>query len=96
MTKDKLEWSSEKNEALKKQRGLCFEDVETAIETGDYIDDLPHPNQARYPNQRMLIVEIDGYVCAVPYVYSGNIRFLKTIFRSRKLKRLFTKRDQDE
>ncbi|VAW03824.1 hypothetical protein MNBD_ALPHA04-2095 [hydrothermal vent metagenome] len=91
MAKDKLEWSSEKNDPLKRQRGLCFEDVETAIETGDYIEDLPHPNLDRYPNQRMLIVEIDGYVCAVPYVRNGNTRFLKTIFRSRKLKRLFTK-----
>jgi uncharacterized DUF497 family protein len=96
MTTDRLEWNPEKNETLKKERGLSFEDVETAIETGDYIGDFPHPNQDRYPNQRILIVEIDGYTCAVPYIRNGDTRFLKTIFRSRKLKRLFSKRDNHE
>ena len=90
MKTERLEWSPEKNEVLKKERGLCFEDVETAIESGDYIGDYPHPNQERYPNQRVLIVEIDGYACIVPYIREGNVRYLKTIYRSRKAKRLFT------
>ncbi len=96
MTTDRLEWSPEKNELLKKERGLCFEDVETAVETGGHIGDIPHPDRKRYPNQRILIVEIDGYTCAVPYVRNGNTRFLKTIYRSRKLKRLFSNRDEHE
>lgn len=90
MNADRLEWSPEKNEVLKKKRGLCFEDVETAIESGDYIGDYPHPNQERYPNQRVLIVEIDGYACIVPYVRDGSVRYLKTIYRSRKARRLFS------
>ena len=89
MKKDWLEWSLEKNEVLKKERGLSFEDVEAAIENGDFIGDFPHPNQARYPNQRVLIVEIDDYACIVPYIREGNVRFLKTIYRSRRANRLF-------
>jgi len=96
MTIDRLEWNPEKNKFLKRERGLSFEDVESAVETGEFIDDMPHPNQKRYPNQRMLIVEIDGYTCVVPYVRNGNIRFLKTIYRSRKLKRQFSNRDDHE
>lgn len=96
MTKGQLVWNPEKNEILKKERGLSFEDVETTLEAGDHIRDIAHPDKKRYPNQRMLIVEIDGYVCAVPYVRNGNIRFLKTIYRSRKLKRLFSNRDEHE
>jgi hypothetical protein len=30
-------------------------------------------------HQRILVVEIDGYACVVPYVQEGNKRFLKTI-----------------
>ena len=31
-----------------------------------------------------------GYACIVPYIREGNVRYLKTIYRSRKAKRLFT------
>ena len=89
MLKDWLEWSTGKNEVLKRERGLSFEDVETAVEHGDFIGDFPHPNQERYRNQRVLIVEIDNYACVVPYIKKGNVRFLKTIYRSRKARRLF-------
>ena len=89
-----LEWSAEKNEALKRKRGLCFEDVETAIENGDFIGDYSHPNQERYPQQRVLIVEIDGYACIVPYIQDGNVRYLKTVYRSRKAQRLFSERSK--
>ncbi len=91
MSKDWLEWSPERNAILRKERGLSFEDVEAAIENGDFIGDFPHPNQKRYPNQRVLIVEIDDYACIVPYIREGNVRFLKTIYRSRKANRLFLK-----
>lgn len=79
-----LDWNQEKNQHLKQERGLCFEDVEHAIEQGRVLDDLPHPNSERYPHQRLLIVEIDGYACVVPYVTDGETRFLKTIYRSRQ------------
>lgn len=89
MQKDWLEWSLEKNEVVKKERGLSFEDVESAIESGAIIGDFPHPNQERYPDQRVLVVEIDEYACIVPYIQEGNVRFLKTVYRSRKANRLF-------
>lgn len=92
MTSCWLEWNAEKNEALKRHRRLCFEDVEAAIENGDVFGDYAHPNQERHPNQRILIVEIDGYACIVPYIQEGNVRYLKTVYRSRKAQRLFSER----
>lgn len=89
-----MDWSEEKNRKLKRERGVCFEDVETAIESGKFIANYPHPNQERYPGQRVLIVEIDGYACLVPYIRDSDVLFLKTIYRSRKAQRLFAEGSQ--
>jgi hypothetical protein len=77
-------WSSAKNEVLQVQRGVSFEAVVVAIESGDLLDIVEHPNQARYPGQRILVVLISGYVHLVPYVEADDHLFLKTIIPSRK------------
>lgn len=91
MSGKRIEWDEAKNLRLKSERGLCFEDVENAIEQGRIIDDQAHPDSAKRPNQRVLVVEIDDYVCLVPYVVDGETAFLKTIFRSRKANRQYRK-----
>ena len=53
-------WSPEKNETLKTERGVSFESIVVAIESGGLLDILAHPNQARYPRQRVLVVACDG------------------------------------
>jgi uncharacterized DUF497 family protein len=78
-----IEWDEEKNQRLLDERGIGFEDVLEAIESGRILADEAHPNPSRYGHQRLLIVEISGYACVVPYVQEGNRRFLKTIYRSR-------------
>ncbi|MBU6338391.1 MAG: toxin [Rickettsiales bacterium] len=79
-----IEWSSEKNDLLKKTRNMSFEDVEDAILNDEIIDIIPHHNQKLYPNQEILIVRINNYVCYVPFVIEGKTMFLKTIIPSRK------------
>ncbi len=96
MMKGWIEWSSEKNELLKKERGLCFEDVETALELGHVLDNFPHPNARQYPNQRILVIEIEDYAYIVPFVVNGDTWFLKTVFPSRKATKLYLKRDDYE
>jgi hypothetical protein len=54
-----------------------------AIASGSILADEAHPNPSRYGHQRILVVEISGYACVVPYVRTGNQWFLKTIYRSR-------------
>jgi predicted DNA binding CopG/RHH family protein len=75
-------WSSGKNEVLQVQRGVSFEAVVVAIESDDLLDIVEHPNQARYPGQRILVVLISGYVHLVPYVEADDHLFLKTIIPS--------------
>lgn len=79
-----ITWSLEKNETLKKQRGVSFEDVVFHIMAGDVLDTIDHPNQERYPGQKVHVVAIEEYVYLVPFVESEIEVFLKTIIPSRK------------
>lgn len=59
MIKNKIvRYSYEKNELLKKERGISFSDVVLAIENGDLLDDIAHPNKERYSNQDIFIIFI--------------------------------------
>lgn len=80
-------WNHEKNERLKVERGVGFEQVVLHIERGDLVDVVKHPNQSRYPNQQMLIVKIKEYAYLIQFVEDGENRFLKTIIPSRKATR---------
>lgn len=80
-------WNPEKNEALKADRGLSFEGIVVAIESGGLLDILAHPNKAKYPNQRVLVVAFDSYAYLVPFVEEKDHFFLKTIIPSRKATR---------
>jgi argonaute-like protein implicated in RNA metabolism and viral defense len=80
-------WSHLKNETLKYERGISFEEMILAIETDGLLDELAHPNPEKYPNQRVLVVALDGYAYLVPYVEELDYYFLKTIIPSRKATR---------
>ena len=80
-------WNYEKNERLRAERGLSFEQVILHIERGGLIDVIEHPNQSKYPNQQMLVVKIKDYVYLVPFVEDEETKFLKTIIPSRKATR---------
>jgi uncharacterized DUF497 family protein len=78
------DWSREKSETLKNDRGISFEEIVFHIENGDELDVYPHPNQERYPNQLISVVAVNSYAYLVPYVESEQGIFLKTIIPSRK------------
>ncbi len=50
---------------------------------------IDHPNPAKYPNQQIYIVDVRGYAYLVPFEKQDNKRFLKTIYPSRKITRLY-------
>jgi len=77
-------WNSEKNELLKDKRAICFEDIVFYIDKGFLVDDVTHPNEEKYPGQRMLVVNVEEYIYLVPYVESEDELFMKTIMPSRK------------
>ena len=80
-------WSPEKNEQLQLDRGISFENMVVAIESGGLLDILAHPNLAKYPNQKVLVVASDGYAYLVPFVEEDDHFFLKTAIPSRKATR---------
>jgi uncharacterized DUF497 family protein len=80
-------WNPEKNQTLITERGVSFEEVVFHIERGDILDLVEHPNQERYPAQRVFVVNIEGYAYLVPFVEDEREVFLKTIIPSRKATR---------
>ena len=79
-----FDWNDEKNEILKKVRGVSFEQVELAIASGDLVDIIKHPNPARYPNQKVFLVKIENYIYSVPFIEDSEKIFLKTIIPNSK------------
>lgn len=80
-----FDWNEDKNELLKLERNISFEQVVIAIISGGLLKTLRHPNKRRYPNQKMYVVEIDKYAYLVPFVEDTKKKFLKTIIPSRKM-----------
>ncbi len=77
-------WNAEKNEILAKERGITFEEIVQRIESGARVIETDHPNKEKYPNQNILIIDVEGYAYLVPCVIDKNEYFLKTIIPSRK------------
>lgn len=95
--KQQYDFSPEKNQQIINARGISFEEVIMAIEEGAVLDVLPHPNPAKYPNQKMYVLNINSYVYIVPFVRKDkNTVFLKTIFPHRKLTRQYLRGDKYE
>ena len=77
-------WDPGKNELLKSDRGISFEEIVYHIERGDLLDILENRNQRRYAGQRVFVVNVQDYAYLVPFVESETEVFLKTIIPSRK------------
>ena len=87
-------WPTAKNEKLQTERGLTFEQLVVAIESGGLLDVVNHPNPRKYPRQLVFVVEVEGYVYLVPFVEEDEYYFLKTIIPSRKATRLYLGKDE--
>lgn len=79
-----IRWDDDKNEWLKRHRIVCFEQIVALIEQSAVLEIVDHPNQEKYPGQKIAIVEIEGYAYLVPYEQRGDEIDLKTIIPSRK------------
>ena len=78
------DWNPDKNEELKADTSISFEEIIFHIEHGNEVDVFDHPNQKHYPGQKISLVIVDDYAYLVPYVESETEVFLKTIIPSRK------------
>ena len=89
-------WNHDKNEALKIERSVSFEEIVLALESDGLLDQLRHPNPDTYPNQSVLVVALDAYVYLVPYVEESDYFFLKTVIPSRKATRDYLLRNSPD
>ena len=80
-----LDWSQEKNKWLIKNRDISFEKIEAAIKKNKLIKTTNHPNQKKYPKQKIHLVKLNNYVYQIPFIEDKNKQFLKTIIPSRKM-----------
>jgi uncharacterized DUF497 family protein len=88
-------WDDDKNEILKKTRGISFEDVIIAIENDEVLDIIENSSR-KYKNQIIIIFKYQDYAYAVPAVKREHEFFLKTIFPSRKYTALYLNKNGNE
>jgi len=84
-------WDPAKNEKLRAERGISFEEIVYHIERRDVLDILENANQERYAGQRVFVVNVQEYAYLVPFVESDAEVFLKTIIPSRKATKKYLK-----
>lgn len=82
-------FDNNKNELLKAERDISFEEILIAIDNGKLIDILEHRNKKKYKNQKIFVVEVQKYAYLVPFVENDTEIFLKTIIPSRKATRIY-------
>ncbi|MCC6567887.1 MAG: BrnT family toxin [Anaerolineales bacterium] len=88
-------WNEEKNELLREERQVSFEDVVFHIEQGFLLDVLEHPNQEKYKGQKVFVVQMDEYAYLVPFIEDDREIFLKTIIPSRKATKKYLKGSEE-
>ena len=89
-------WPPDKNDLLKQERGVSFEDITVAVEAGALLGIVAHQNPKKYPRQKIMVVEMAGYAFLVPFVEEDDHFFLKTIIPSRKATRDFIAKESDD
>jgi hypothetical protein len=92
----KYEWNPAKNELLKKERHISFEQIIIHLSRGDVWKITDHPDQSNYPGQKLYFVIIDSHIYIVPYVVEEGHIFLKTIIPSRKATKMYKKEQESK
>jgi len=84
-----FKYNQDKNNKLLSERGIGFEEIIQAIDNGNLLAITDHYNK-KYKNQKILYVRMLDQVYVVPFVQENdNTIFLKTLFPSRKARKLF-------
>ena len=78
------------------ERGISFEEILSSMDQGGLLTILEHPNQEKYPNQKIWVVKYREYAHLVPFVESKEEFFLKTSMPSRKATKQFLDEADDE
>lgn len=77
-----IDWAEEKNEWLKMNREISFEEIVYYIAENDNLLDVVQ--NSKRSKQKNFVVRVGSYAYVVPFVETEEKIFLKTIFPSRK------------
>lgn len=86
------EWDNHKNNKLKKERGISFEDIVFYVSKDAVLDIIKYSDKKKYSGQKIFVIKIENYAYLVPFIETDNIIFLKTIIPSRKATKKYLKR----
>lgn len=89
-----FDWDESKNKTLSIERGISFEEIKVAVEEGRVLDVYDHPNQKKYPGQKIVVVEIKNYAYVVPFVEDNEKIFFKTIIPNRKETKKYLRKER--
>ncbi len=92
----KFIWDKVKNQWLKEHRGYSFEDILLNIAQGNVIKVLEHPKQDKYPDQKILLLNINSYVYCVPFMETHDAVYLITLYASRKYTKIYLGGERNE
>ncbi len=81
-----FEYSIEKNNWLKTNRGISFETVITYVMENKVIDIIQNPTR---DHQYMYVLKYEKLIYVCPFVIDKDGIFLKTIFPNRKIANLY-------
>ena len=79
-------WDDSKNEKIKAERGISFDEIATELIAGRVVDIVPHPSRSE---QRIFVVKLVDHFVMVPFVTDGQNVFLKTAYVSRKARKKY-------
>ncbi len=87
----KYEWDPAKNQWLKENRHISFEQVIYHLSRGDLWKIADHPDRKNYPGQKIYFVVVENYICLVPHIVDieKEYIFLKTVIPSRKATKMY-------
>jgi len=86
-----FKWSEEKDQWLRENRGISFQEVSAAVLGDELVEVLENPSRR---GQQVFLVRLSGYVWVVPFVMEGETVFLKTAYPSRKMTKRYGGRDE--
>ncbi|MDX2112881.1 MAG: BrnT family toxin [Alphaproteobacteria bacterium] len=89
---DEYTFSEEKDHKLRNERGIGFKEIITYLESGNIVDVISHPNLKKYPQQWYYMINIEGYIWAVPHEYRDGKIHLITAFQNRKANKTYGKK----
>jgi uncharacterized DUF497 family protein len=87
-------WDEDKNDMLKRQRKISFEEVVEIILNQQEIDLIENPVR---DGQAYYIVRLNNYIHVVPAIINENDQLvLKTIFPSRKFHKIYEGKNNEK